>query len=298
MTNRKRLLLHIGTHKTGTTTLQSALAKNRDKLAGRGICYPVTDRPPFPNPHKHNNLWKALDAGPEAFATEKAVLLREFYGSGAETLVMSEEHLSCHRLTTLAQMRSFTDQFDIEVICFLRRQDYFIESWWSQRCKSGREGLHIDAFTMSDWMQSRTDYLKLLGFWTGFARVTAIGFEQASQTGLVDRFNAATGLDLLPAPRRRNVSPSMEAVAQFAAMNRCGQTFDWKAIEAKHSGARLRHALGSRLREEILATHAAQNAELARRYGVRFPREMPTEPATPLPIPSLLGIGRHLVAHS
>ncbi len=298
MAHRKRLLLHIGTHKTGTTTLQSLLAKNRDRLADRGICYPVTDRPPFPNPHKHNNLWRALDAGPDAFAAEKAVLLREFYASGAETLVMSEEHLSCHRLKALAQMRAFADDFDVEVICFLRRQDYFIESWWSQRCKSGREGLHIDAFTMSDWVRSRTDYLKLLDFWAGFARVTAIGFEQACQTGLVDHFNAATGLDLPPAPRRRNISPSMEAVAHFAAMNRCGQTFDWKTIETEHSGSRLRHALGSRLREEILATHAAQNTELASRYGVRFPQEMPAEPATPLPRPSQVGIGRQPVAHS
>ena len=35
-----RLIVHIGTHKTATTTIQHHLAANRKVLASRGIWYP------------------------------------------------------------------------------------------------------------------------------------------------------------------------------------------------------------------------------------------------------------------
>ncbi len=36
----KRVLLHVGTPKTGTSHLQDVLFRNQEKLAGQGICYP------------------------------------------------------------------------------------------------------------------------------------------------------------------------------------------------------------------------------------------------------------------
>ena len=35
-----RLILHAGTHKTGTTSIQKVLADNRDWLRERGLIYP------------------------------------------------------------------------------------------------------------------------------------------------------------------------------------------------------------------------------------------------------------------
>jgi hypothetical protein len=35
-----KLILHIGTHKTGTTSLQAWLANNREALAANGVSYP------------------------------------------------------------------------------------------------------------------------------------------------------------------------------------------------------------------------------------------------------------------
>lgn len=39
-----RLLLHVGTHRTGTTSIQQVLASNRDWLRERGIVYPDASR--------------------------------------------------------------------------------------------------------------------------------------------------------------------------------------------------------------------------------------------------------------
>ncbi len=294
MSNRKRLLMHIGTHKTGTSALQALMERNREPLAARGVCYPQTDRPPFPNRRKHLNFWRAIKAGPEAFAEERERLLAEFDASGADTLVLSEEHLSHPRLRIADAMRDLARHFDIEALCFLRRQDSFLESWWSQRCKSGREKLHIDAFVGKERGLVWVDYLKMLDRWARFARVTAIGFEQACERGLVESFNEATGLDLPPETKRRNVSPDMRTVAIMAALNRRGVAHDWRKIDASLSGPRQRHALGARLRAGILARCAAQNAELARRYGVHFPDDMPEEPDDPLPRPDKKTLARLL----
>ena len=40
----RTLFLHIGSHKTGTTSIQNFLAHNRDLLAARGYGYPVTGK--------------------------------------------------------------------------------------------------------------------------------------------------------------------------------------------------------------------------------------------------------------
>ena len=39
----RRLVLHVGLHKTGTTYLQSVLRANRDVLAAQGVWVPVPD---------------------------------------------------------------------------------------------------------------------------------------------------------------------------------------------------------------------------------------------------------------
>lgn len=292
MPPRKRLIVHIGMHKTGTSALQQLLARERGALAARGICYPHTDRPPFPNRRKHRSLWGALVAGPKAFAREKARLLAEFAASGADTLVLSEEGLSSPRLGLLEPMRSFADVFEVEVVCLLRRQDRFLEGFWNQRCKTGLETRHIDAFVRAPGPRARIDYAALLAFWSGFARVIALDFRQARAAGLVAQINAATGLDLPPQVERHNPSPSMRCAAIMAGLNRRGTAHDWRRIEAALDAPGGRHALGSRLRGKILAGCAAQNAVLAQRHGVRFSDCLPEEPAAPLPRPDAAELDR------
>lgn len=286
MADRKRLLLHIGTNKTGSSSLQALMARERKALAARKICYPLTDRPPFPNRRKHLNFWRALKAGSEGFQQERELLLAEFAASGADTLVLSEEHLSQTGLRIDDAMRDLADRFEIEVLCFLRRQDRYLESWWSQRCKTGRETLHIDAFVRSRTALARINYLALLQYWAGFARVTAIGFEQACKIGLTRSFNKATGLDLPEETHRRNVSPSARTSAILAGLNGLGEAHDWASIEAARKGPKSPYALGAGLRAEILRQCAEQNAELAERHAVVFPKDMPEEPLDPIAAPT------------
>lgn len=292
MADRKRLIVHIGMHKTASSTLQALMARNRAALAARGVCYPRTDRPPFPHHPKHSSLHAALHAGPAQVHAEIDTLLQEVGAGGAHTLVLSAEGLSALRPAAVAGMQAFARVFDIEVVCFLRRPDRFAESLWNQRCKNGREDRHIDAFLRRAQIRTLLNYPAMLDVWAGFARVTALGFEDACTAGLVDSFNAATGLALPPAPGRRNVSPGMRAAAIMAGLNRRGVAHDWRRIMAALDGDDTPHALGARLRAEMLAGCAAQMGDLVHRHGVRFPDTLPDEPHHPLPEPTEADLDR------
>ena len=84
-----KLILHIGTHKTGTTALQQFLHANRGALAARGFHYAT---PPHGLPHS-NVIANALNVGEslsvKAFLTKHTQMARRH---GAHTLLVSAEN--------------------------------------------------------------------------------------------------------------------------------------------------------------------------------------------------------------
>ncbi len=153
-----RLVLHIGTHKTGTTAIQRTLACNRTTLAHRGIIYPefATRHDPAP----------AGDAGPEAYVPRlsdghhglltdwvdlpakhkttvpPADLLRQLCRDHADsdrTVLLSSEEFSRARSQIraegpdLARLRQYLDGFDdVRVVCLLRHQVPFLQSLYTE----------------------------------------------------------------------------------------------------------------------------------------------------------------------
>ena len=84
-----RLILHIGTHKTGTTALQQFFHANRRRLAVRGCHYATP-----PHGLQHSNLAaNALNGGEnrsvQAFLTKHTEMARRH---GAHTLLASAEN--------------------------------------------------------------------------------------------------------------------------------------------------------------------------------------------------------------
>lgn len=149
----RRAILHIGTEKTGSTTLQRFLSGNRDRLAERGFVYPS-----FCGASNHTGLSAfALDSDRtdplrEAFGVRdagdveplrarlRAAAAAELAGA-PETAIFCNEH--CHsRLTRGAEVRRLRDflaEFfdDVRVSVCLRRQDRVALSLYSTRLKSG-----------------------------------------------------------------------------------------------------------------------------------------------------------------
>ena len=60
MNNLKTIIIHIGPHKTGTTTLQNALYINREFLLSNDIFIPCAGRRNIKSAAHHNLAWELL----------------------------------------------------------------------------------------------------------------------------------------------------------------------------------------------------------------------------------------------
>ena len=162
-----RVILHIGTHKTATTTLQDMFAHNATLLEAHGVIYPRLGRA-----SGHHGLvmdWNHFL--PPVYALEEGSLgtLRQLaadHGAGDHTVVLSSEEFSRGRAANrpdFAAIREALTGFDrIEVVCVLREQWQFIQSIYLEISKSRqppRPPQLIDTVLVEDMVEGLwTDY--------------------------------------------------------------------------------------------------------------------------------------------
>ncbi|MEZ4433228.1 MAG: hypothetical protein R3F65_12535 [bacterium] len=154
---RPTLYLHVGTHKTGTSTVQSALHANRQRLAEAGILYPTDGvyctpagwaGPPPEGGHRYLAFsmmgtwptWDPKDYTAPLVACREALegdLARWRGRRGRMDAILSSEYW--FRDVDPAGLRAFFDGlgYHIRVIVYLRRQDHFLESLYDQRVRAG-----------------------------------------------------------------------------------------------------------------------------------------------------------------
>ena len=291
--HRPRLVLHIGTHKTGTSALQSALDGARNTLLGHDLLYPDTRRPPWPDLPKHCSVYQAAVSGDAALqARERDALLSEFEASGTHTMLISEEGLSEPDERIPSFFAPLAERFEIEVVCLLRRQDLFVEALFNQFVREGarRESRPILTFSRGRATRGRLDYHALLSRWAALgARVRALDFDGPAVRGpgLLAAFETALQLPALGLPdRRANPSPDMRLALLLNRLNRQRVPYELAPLlhasrGLAHGGlAPLRHLLGGDERRRLLAEFQMSNERLAVDFGVRFSTELPpNEPA-------------------
>ncbi len=128
-----RLVLHIGTHKTGTTALQDSFHANRGLLAEHGIIYPALGA--HTGHHGLLTDWLAL---PAPYRLEGGGIgtfrqLADEIAGTDQTLFLSSEEFSrgggIGGRVDITQLRDIADRFDsVQIICFLRDQWQFLQS--------------------------------------------------------------------------------------------------------------------------------------------------------------------------
>lgn len=150
MTEQKILYLHIGMPKTGTSSLQSFLVQNENALLQNNFCYPkMPGRYPMvsPNRNAHFLVGKVKNAAgveDETLTKERFDLsiqrLEEAFQK-ADNVILSDEAIwNTYTVKTpecIRQIVGFCDERNIElkVIVYLRRQDYYLESYWKQQIR-------------------------------------------------------------------------------------------------------------------------------------------------------------------
>lgn len=152
-----KLILHIGTEKTGTTSIQHALARSRDELSRNGILYPklldtenhmeIAVAGMGLRPDDTIQIQELARTGydlPGYLDAVRDALAADIDTAKPHTLLISNEHLHS-RLPNVADVERLADFLgrdfdDVKVIVYLRRQDRMAVSLHSTRLKGGGTG--------------------------------------------------------------------------------------------------------------------------------------------------------------
>lgn len=158
----KTLYLHIGTPKTGTTTIQNFCLDNQKLLAQKGYYYPTFEYQ-FPHIKKYCNAhflvaklqdsdgWRNYDQE-QKVAEEGMSQLLQFFEQ-YDNIILSDERIWNGGLSEdrncwkRLQERIINKGVTIKVIVYLRRQDDYLFSWWNQHVKINRRDQAALSFT-------------------------------------------------------------------------------------------------------------------------------------------------------
>lgn len=182
----RRCVLHIGTEKTGTTSIQKFFRLNRDAFAKEGVCFPI-----LRETHGASHFEFVARASDKICGTYIGQILgvnslsdwekyklrfeRNLTGNirrtrNAETLVVSCEQLSSHLydLTDILELKQVLLQFvnEITVVVYLRRQDRVARSLYSTKLYSGQIEPEVFPEIKTDALPYYFNYEQLLGNWT------------------------------------------------------------------------------------------------------------------------------------
>lgn len=162
------LLVHIGTPKTGTTALQKFLKENDQQLRKRGWCYPdlPTDwrtingiKMKTPILPKNGNMVK-FSVKDEWAEWEKNILWKIIKNYLKHyNVIMSDEGM--WNLYFEPVMKEIRKRYsNVKIICYLRRQDLYMESKWNQTVKENLLSEDIDY--LYSLRKEEVDYKKRL----------------------------------------------------------------------------------------------------------------------------------------
>ncbi|MEM9038642.1 MAG: hypothetical protein AAGD33_01975 [Actinomycetota bacterium] len=194
------LILHIGTHKTGTTTVQRFLAANRDRLRDRGTWYPPAELGGFPPHYAHHAIAHAIaerpGAGTRNDATRFFSAVKRKSRAGERCLISAEpmyRHLIApegvapstrgiepdeysERVRRYATaVRECSDGFDVKILVMFRRQDLFVESLYAEQILATGYTRQIEAFVGE--RQNMLDYRARVEDWASVFGADALSID-------------------------------------------------------------------------------------------------------------------------
>lgn len=200
------IILHIGTHKTGTTAIQRFLERNRRALREAGIWYPheaelLTGGEQRPH---HLDLARSLDVTRHAkrYSPEQIAQITRAICSGAQqhqtTIISAEafwrigfghpdpdghnrEHLWSIKKLNIQHIRQLFDGADVEISACLRDHANYIQSLYSEFLISTQYRGSIRQFETT--YQHALSYHRQLSTWAKEFPVSVHSYEQLSTDG-------------------------------------------------------------------------------------------------------------------
>ncbi|OUR73783.1 sulfotransferase family protein [Methylophaga sp. 41_12_T18] len=246
-----KLIIHAGTPKTGTTSLQTYLDKRQRKLRGKGILYPHNlEKIHNPTAPKHQWFEKNLVTAHLDYFLENFKNIISQVKEDTHTIILSSEGIYNYWWDfadeSKAILAELTKLFDVEIWVWFREPVEFIESFYKQCVRNpqtannpcyGKE-LSFAEMLDIDWFSQHLDYQ---GFVTdcqavfGKGNVLAFNYQGDVVQEVIQKLGLATPSDN-PTPRQ-NKSLNSASIALLKTINH----YDLKAKDKELLIPHLKH---------------------------------------------------------
>jgi SAM-dependent methyltransferase len=303
---RRQIYLHIGFPKTGTTSVQMWFTENAAALAAHGVLYPGTGRVGQEYGYGHHQLPRSLVERPlsELMVAwpDMARLCDEMANSPAQTIVISSEDFSTRlRQPEVDLLAQHLADFDVKIVCYVRRQDEFIISVWATAVAYYGESDPLSCCLDHSWL----DYAGTIAPWAHafgpgaivlrvFERSQLVGGDTVEDFLSVCGIGASAGLNPLDHTHHNRRLPAHISLIQaylnahkidratVARLGALSSMLDHREVESPL------FARGDRM--ALLARHAEGNSSLAQTYLQRsdgrlfYDLTMPDDGASPIEV--------------
>lgn len=232
----KRVYVHVGLPKTGTTYLQSTLWANRDQLAATGCLIPGSAR---------SSMWRAasdvLGRRPRAADEPTAEgawneVIAAVHAWDGERVIMSHELLGVASARQAQRVVKALRPLDVTIVVTVRDLASTLPSVWQQEIRKGRTWRWVDFLAavrdpdsgpptagVAFWL--RFDVARIVALWGGVVPLDQVCVVVVPPRGapadvLLRRFGEATGVDATTlATSRPDVNTAL-GVAETEALRR------------------------------------------------------------------------------
>lgn len=298
MAPRRRIFLHIGTHKTATTTIQKGCCDHRAALLEAGWLYPTTGMYIYgqhnvawemcsghPQPWNHVNYW--VRYRPEWGGMQQ--LLDEIENSTAPNVIISSEDFDGLQTERIFQLRDRLKDFQVEVIVYLREQASFLQSAWAQFVKSGYIVESFPAF-VDRMLASGDEVLRYFGAYDAFLQpwMDAFGADSVHPRQFSrDVFRGHVFHDFLACcgvpnpegyqiPDNQNISPGYKSLEMIRLMGQDVESLEKRSVIARylqHLGQEMKwdhgklNLIGAQTHDRIQARFSAANRFLQEKFN-------------------------------
>lgn len=131
----KRVYLHVGWEKTGSSAIQVFCARNQDWLRSRGMCYPLMGTLP-----QHVSLYRDLKKGYTSLMHRSRDAIRaEIDKCDQDTMIFSHESLHACPPAMFAEIFKGCD---VRIVAYVRRPDAAMISFFVTMARFGQMPVH------------------------------------------------------------------------------------------------------------------------------------------------------------
>ncbi|MCP4381014.1 MAG: hypothetical protein GY798_06280 [Hyphomicrobiales bacterium] len=292
------IILHIGTHKTGTTAIQKFAAAHRRELRERGLWYPSYAEIGAADRHGHHQLAHAI-AGERTnrltFGDAKRFLeLIQSKKKPGEIVLLSAEPMYRHVISNLSgdyweRKRAYIQRLGdlladapVRVVSVFRRQDGFLRSHYQERIRKTKyDKVFSEFLNEAKFMLEYYQQIKL--FNETFSDIQLMIYEELARENLVQAFFRNLQIDVagLDTSGTANQSLPVELVEYRRLLN--GTALDIVSLR-KMTKRLSKYARRGRLRDpeaidwwsdrrmaQLVDSFAASNERLRREFAAHLP---------------------------